>query len=66
MGTKITVREGSILPKARALAGDLVDDNGNTISFSQVGSTNTYKDNTSGLYFDVPDNTVTIKRVGNY
>ena len=59
MGSKLTIREGSILPKARALSGDLVDENGNTITFSQVGST-------SGLYFDTPDATVTIKRVGDY
>ena len=63
---KLQVREGSVLSKARALAGDLVDDNGNTITLSQVGTTGTYKDNTSGLYFDTPDTTVVIKKVGNY
>jgi hypothetical protein len=62
---KIHIREGSVLTKSQALSSDLVDDNGNTVTLSQVGSTGTYKDNTSGLYFDTPDHNVTIKKVGN-
>lgn len=65
MASQLHVRKGSVLTKARVLEGNIVDDNGNALTFSQVGSTSTYKDNTSGLYFDTPDPVVTIRKSGS-
>jgi hypothetical protein len=43
---KITIEDGSVVSLATALAGGCQDPYGNAITFSQVGTTNTY---TEGL-----------------
>jgi hypothetical protein len=67
----IKIEDGTTLSFAQATGGEVLKDSNQTVTFSQVGSTNTYtatvalNDRTGRnqtFYFDKPDTTVTIRR----
>jgi hypothetical protein len=68
----IKIEDGTTLSFSQATGGEVLKDSKNqTVTFSQVGSTNTYtatvalNDGTGRnqtFYFDKPDTTVTIRR----
>jgi hypothetical protein len=64
MANKQTISAGSVLSKTQALSGNLQDGNGNALNFVQQGSSQTYKDSGSGLYFDIGEPQVVIKQSG--